>query len=503
MPGTGALATAWPASGRISQLRTREEDVDPLPAWLTFPEQQWQRITPAEAGIETVAYDRLLSQSQISPKGWGGTQPDNTQWGDCHAQWIPGADLGRSDVQDSIRLARQVHYAAIIGISTERGRLKLDEPISKTWTGRGQLSHGHEYLDQGHHTHLTWRQLINHQGGYSKADTTGVRYALHGVIPLGATTTKDSLYDNYAHGEPGRVTHDSSGRYWRLGQAPTALWDQDLKQSCRTSYFRMGHSCRSLGLAAGPGGSRHARLLPGVSGLWRIRRSALRNQRARGPRRAGVVCHLERGSARWPACRHAWPLERQQLVASESLLGTPVDIHVVAGDPRTMVSIAKINPVASRSGASGHLGQLRLCNELDHRPRSKKDEQSMKAIVTLLVVILTAFGDSVFAAEYTPVASTTAVVGPQPTLTLSLDGENWLLDTDPQNVGRAEQWFTPRRRRRNRPECRGSSKRRFRPITAWRGIGAILMRRPIRIRQGRCCCVSGRWTIWPRCGSTG
>ncbi len=64
----------------------------------------------------------------------------------------------------------------------------------------------------------------------------------------------------------------------------------------------------------------------------------------------------------------------------------------------------------------------------------------MKAIVTL-VVILAAFGDSVFAAEYTPVASTTAVVGPQPTLTLSLDGENWLLDTDSKNVGRAEQWF--------------------------------------------------------------
>ena len=55
---------------------------------------------------------------------------------------------------------------ALIGISAERGRLKLDEPISTTWTGRGQLSHEHKCLDQGHHARLTWRQLINHQGGF-------------------------------------------------------------------------------------------------------------------------------------------------------------------------------------------------------------------------------------------------------------------------------------------------------------------------------------------------
>ena len=30
---------------------------------------------------------------------------------------------------------------------------------------------------------------------------------------------------------------------------------------------------------------------------------------------------------------------------------------------------------------------------------------------------------------------------PQPTLTLSLDGEGWLLGTDPKNVGRTELWF--------------------------------------------------------------
>ena len=57
------------------------------------------------------------------------------------------------------------------------------------------------------------------------------------MIPPWATTTKDPLYDNYAHGEPGRVTHYSSGGYWRLGQALTALWDQDLKQVLQDELF--------------------------------------------------------------------------------------------------------------------------------------------------------------------------------------------------------------------------------------------------------------------------
>ena len=128
---------------------------------------------------------------------------------------------------------------ALIGISAERGRLKLDEPISATWTGRGQLSHEHKCLDQGHHAHLTWRQLINHQGGFVLESgyhwRTGTEF--HSVIPPWATTTKDPLYDNYAHGEPGRVTHYSSGGYWRLGQALTALWDQDLKQVVQDELF--------------------------------------------------------------------------------------------------------------------------------------------------------------------------------------------------------------------------------------------------------------------------
>jgi CubicO group peptidase (beta-lactamase class C family) len=130
--GFGALATAWPASAADLAV-DKEEPIDPLPAWLTFPEQQWQRIMPAEAGIDTVAYAKLLAQSQIGPKGWGGTQPDNTQWG---AVLTRGGYLvqtwGDPAFKTQSASLGKCITRAIIGISAERGRLKLDEPISKT-----------------------------------------------------------------------------------------------------------------------------------------------------------------------------------------------------------------------------------------------------------------------------------------------------------------------------------------------------------------------------------
>ena len=35
-----------------------------------------------------------------------------------------------------------------------------DDLVSEAWTGEGELSHDHKYLDRGHHTTLTWRHLL-------------------------------------------------------------------------------------------------------------------------------------------------------------------------------------------------------------------------------------------------------------------------------------------------------------------------------------------------------
>ena len=45
-----------------------------------------------------------------------------------------------------------------------------------------------------------------------------------------AKYTGDPDHDNYAHVTPGRTSRYSSGGYWRLSQALTAVWGEDLKQ---------------------------------------------------------------------------------------------------------------------------------------------------------------------------------------------------------------------------------------------------------------------------------
>jgi CubicO group peptidase (beta-lactamase class C family) len=131
----------------------------------------------------------------------------------------------------------------LIGLAAEDGLLDPDEPINRSWTGEGQLSHPHKYLDRGHHVNLTWRHVIGertghgHYGGFPVE--LGVRWAarqtgiegpdvVDGVAEW-ANWTGDPFYDNYSHTEPGTVGLYASGGLWRVGQALTAVWKRDLK----------------------------------------------------------------------------------------------------------------------------------------------------------------------------------------------------------------------------------------------------------------------------------
>jgi CubicO group peptidase (beta-lactamase class C family) len=49
-------------------------------------------------------------------------------------------------------------------------------------------------------------------------------------VPEWASWTGDPFYDLYAHTRPGTQALYSSAGYWRLGQALTAAWGEDLKQ---------------------------------------------------------------------------------------------------------------------------------------------------------------------------------------------------------------------------------------------------------------------------------
>jgi CubicO group peptidase (beta-lactamase class C family) len=331
--------------------------------WVVFPEEHWLEITPAEAGLDIKKLDAILARAKIHGGGFGGVKVADGQWG---AVLTRGGYLVRRWGNPSYRYQSaslgKCIMRALFGLSVEAGLLKPDEPIWKTWTGRGQLSHPHKYLDQGFHRQLTWRQLLDHRGGFvlESGFHWRNRTMFHAVIPPGVTWTGDPLFDNFAQTPPGSTTRYSSGGYWRLGQALTALWGKDLKEVLDERLFR------HLGIPADrwewtPGKEVHGTRdfypdFPGygeyVDPPYEINGHVVRG----GP---GWMRISAEDLARFGlliATGGVWKGKR--LIGAEWLRGhAGLDIHVVAGDPATMVAIAKINtkdfPFGAEVGTQG------------------------------------------------------------------------------------------------------------------------------------------------------
>ena len=334
-----------------------------VPDWVVFPDDQWVKITPQQAGLNVARFEKILEGSNVHPGGWGGTQPDDKQWGAVltrggylvHAWGDPkyktqSASLGKC-------LTR-----ALFGLSVEAGIIKPDEPICKTWTGRGELSHPHKHLDNERHRTLTWRHLLEHQGGFvlESGHHWRTKTVFHAKIPEGVQWTGDPLFDNFSHIAPGTVTRYSSGGYVRLGQALTAAWNRDLKDVLDERVFR------HIGIPADrwdwlPGKAVHDTkdFYPDIPhyGEYVDPPYAINGHVVRGG--PGWVVMSAEDLARFGlliATGGVWKGKR--LIGKEWLRGhSGVGIHVVAGDPHTLVSIAKINtkgfPFGQRVGTRG------------------------------------------------------------------------------------------------------------------------------------------------------
>ena len=230
-----------------------------IPEWVVYPDEAWQTITPEEAGINDLeAWNRWVSRTKEKVKGDSfyrssqargttrkGEDHSGSNWGVAIARGgyllqtfgdpdfkFQTASLGKSFTLACLQLAIEDD---LIG--------SADDLIKDVWTGEGQLNHPHKYLNQGHHNSLTFSHLANHVGGFPitngeswKAcnDYDRVAFTARSLGPTGfpewANCTGDADHDNYAHAEPDSVGWVySSGGYWRLAQALTAVWKKDLK----------------------------------------------------------------------------------------------------------------------------------------------------------------------------------------------------------------------------------------------------------------------------------
>lgn len=223
-----------------------------VPDWVVYPDDDWTQISPAAAGLDADKFAAWLSDLDVKGANFGGEDHSGKQhgavltrggylvqaWGDRHYRYQT-ASVGKALTW------------VVLGYAVADGLLDPDEPIQQTWTGAGQLSHEHKYLDCGHHQQLTWRHLIGrrdeslHWGGFPleigirwREKRTGLQEqdAVPGVAEW-ATWTGDPFYDCYSHAAPGTRGIYSSAGFWRLGQALTYVWGRDLKDVIQERLF--------------------------------------------------------------------------------------------------------------------------------------------------------------------------------------------------------------------------------------------------------------------------
>ena len=208
-----------------------------VPKWVVYPGKEWVKITPAQAGFDAAKFKKMVGSGK--PDGKKGEK--GSKWG---AVLTRGGYFvhawGDPDYKHQTASLGKAFTWAVLGLAVDKGLLKPNDPIHKSWTGKGQLSHPHKHLDRGHQKTLTWMHLLNHQGGIPISGGHNWKPGATGAYapPAWAKCTGDVMFDNYCHAKPGTKGMYSSAGYWRLGQALTAVWKKDMKKVLDEKLFR-------------------------------------------------------------------------------------------------------------------------------------------------------------------------------------------------------------------------------------------------------------------------
>jgi len=203
-----------------------------IPDWVAFPDDELRMITPEEGGLDARRFRAWARRQRPNlGVGYGGQRPRGggvvlarggyliRTWGDPDFKF-QSASLGKMFTRMALQLA------------LDEGRIRsVEDPVHEYWTGEGQLA-PHKVLTVGHHKDLTFRHLRDMVGGFpvTNGHFWRERRSDFPGIPEWADWTGDPDHDNYAHAAPGRHDQYSSGGYWRLSQALTAICGRDLKE---------------------------------------------------------------------------------------------------------------------------------------------------------------------------------------------------------------------------------------------------------------------------------
>ena len=232
-----------PCVGKREVVMAEESGV---PDWVRYPGDEWETIRPKDAGIgDTDAWYKWVEKMESRAHGahFQGEDHSENQWGFVVTRggYLLAA-FGDPDYRYQTASLGKCFTMACLQLAIDEGLIdSADDPIRKYWTGIDQLNKPHKYLDQGNHRFLSFNHLKTHTGGFPITNGWTWQSCMNysNPAPDWAKCTGDPDYDNYAHAKPGTVgSHYSSGGYWRLAQALTAVWRRDLKAVLDERLFR-------------------------------------------------------------------------------------------------------------------------------------------------------------------------------------------------------------------------------------------------------------------------
>ncbi|MHC4401739.1 MAG: serine hydrolase [Planctomycetota bacterium] len=209
-----------------------------VPNWVVFPGETWQTITPEEAGLDLEKWNGWVARQKTAGNDSWGQNPSRRfgvviarggyllkTFGDADFK-INSASVGKAFTSFALQLAID-----------ERLIESANDPLSRYWTGAGELDAEHKRTDRGRHRSLTFLHLHAMKGGFPISN--GWFWSNKRDVPNWAKWTGDPTADNYAHVEPGKERRYSSSGRWRLSQALTAVWKRELKDVLDEKLF--GH----------------------------------------------------------------------------------------------------------------------------------------------------------------------------------------------------------------------------------------------------------------------
>jgi CubicO group peptidase (beta-lactamase class C family) len=104
-----------------------------IPDWVTYPKEQWRQISPAEAGLDPVRFEQLVSGTQVEGAAWEGETHEGNDWG---AVVTRGGYLvqswGDPDYVYQTASVAKSFTRALIGLAVWEGLIHEDDPICQT-----------------------------------------------------------------------------------------------------------------------------------------------------------------------------------------------------------------------------------------------------------------------------------------------------------------------------------------------------------------------------------